>query len=439
MGIKDIINPKAAGIDIGSDKYYVCVAEGSYRVFGTYHEDCLEVAQYLMENGIESVAFESTGVYWIHLYDVLQSKGLDVCVVNPMQTKRRQGESKTDVSDCQWIRHLHVRGMLRGSFIPDEAFQEMRAIQRMREDHVRSRSQQESVMIKVLTMMNVRLKEVINSVTSVSGLAIIQAILAGERDPSNLLALTHKSIALKKSEELLKALKGNYSNHYVFMLRQSYENWVFFGKQIASCDEMLAAMMDKHIDENGHSDIEVSTKAKSSRTNNFPNIENLHEKVVRMAGGADLSAIACLSDYTAMKILMEIGTDLSRFPSAKHFTSWLGLAPKSYASGKTRRSAYSPCSNAGQIIRQAASSVLRSQHIGLGAKGRSIAARRGKSVAIKAVAREIAIIIYNTLVHGEIYVEQGVRKLEQKVRDKETKLINRLAEKLGYALIPTGT
>lgn len=439
MSIKDIINPQAGGIDIGSDKYYVSVSEGTYRVFGTYHEDCLEVAQYLIDNNITTVAFESTGVYWIHLYDVLQSKGIEACVVNPMQTKRRRGESKTDVSDCQWIRHLHVRGMLRSSFIPAEAFQQMRAVERMREDHVRSRAQQESVMIKVLTMMNVRLKEVINSVTSVSGLAIINAILAGERDPSSLVALAHKSITSKKGDNLQKALNGNYADHYVFMLRQSYENWVFFGHQIATCDEVLAAMMDKYIDQNGSKDIEVTTKPKSSRTNNFPNIENLHEKVIRMARGADLSAITCLSDYSTMKILMEIGTDLSRFPSQKHFTSWLGLSPKSYASGKTRRSAYSPCSNAGQIIRQAAGSILISRHTWLGAKGRSIAARRGKSVAIKAVAREIAVAIYNTLVHGEIYVEQGVQKLEQKIKDKETKLINRLADKLGYSLTPTGT
>lgn len=437
MSIKDIINPNAAGIDIGADKFYVCVAEGTYKVFTTYHEDCLAIVAYLKENGIRTVAFESTGVYWMHLYDVLQSAGLEVCLANPIQTKRRVTDSKSDVSDCQWIRHLHVRGMLRGSFIPAEVFQQMRMVLRMREDNVRSRAQQESILIKVLTMMNVRLKEVINSVTSVSGQAIIESIIAGQTDPKVLLSLAHKSITSKKSDALLKALDGNYLPHYVFMLSQAFENWTFFGKQIASCDERLAAMMDTHIDQNGYGQIPIDSKPKSSRSNNFPAIDDLHQKVVKMTGGLDLASITCVSDYTAMKLIMEIGTDLSRFPSHKQFSAWLGLAPKSYSSGKTKRRAYSPSTNAGQIIRQAASTVLLSRHNALGEFGRRISARRGRQVAIKAVARKIAVAIYNMLVHGQLYVEEGIQKYKQQIEDKEMKMLNRLANKLGFELSPS--
>jgi transposase len=428
--------PHAAGIDIGSDKFYVCVSDGEYRVFETYQEDCEKVAAYLLEHGIQSVAFESTGVYWIPLQEVLLNHGLEVYVVNPRQTKRRIGDTKSDVGDCQWIMKLHRDGYLRPSFFPEESILALRMLVRTREEHVRSRAQQENLIIKALTLMNLRLKEVINSVTSVSGLAVLKAIVAGERNGEVLLSFCHQSIQRNKSEAMLKALNGNFKSHYLFMLRQALESWEYFGSMMNQCDTEIAKMMDEYNKEHGTEDIEVKSSCKDSRTNNMPKIAGLHEKVIKMCNGADLTAIPCISDYTLMKFIAEVGTDLSSFPTYKQFAAWLGLAPKKNQSGKMKKNAYSPCSNGGQILRQAASSILNSKNLALGEFGRMIAYRRGKPVAIKAVARKISQYIYNYLVHGEIYVEKGAEEYKKRKLEKERKLLDKLARKLGMTLTP---
>lgn len=425
------VNPNAGGVDIGADKFYACAEEGKYKVFRTYHEDCLAVAAYFREHGVTRVAFESTGVYWLHLKDVLEAEGFEVMVVNPQQTKRRKCDPKSDASDCQWIRHLLINGMLRPSFFPDADVQQMRAVHRMREDHVRSRAQHESVIIKVLTMMNVRLKEVISSVTSVSGQKILRAIIAGERDAQALLCLAHESIKKKKSQEMLKALAGNYADHYVFMLSQAFSTWEFFEAKIDECDKLIAAMIDRYNAQQETSDIEVKTPPKASRTNNAPKTEGLHDKLVRMSSGRDMTSIPFISDYTQMKVLMEVGIDFSSFPTEKHFVSWAGLAPRVASSGASRRSIFSPATTVGLIIRQAASSALKSKHNSLGEFGRRIAIRKDKKAAIKAVARKIAVYIYRLMRYGEEYVEQGVQKHVEQIKAKELKMVERLAQKHG--------
>jgi transposase len=425
-----IVNPQAAGIDIGSDKFYVCVGLNSYRVFGTYHEDCEVLADYLQELAIKSVAFESTGVFWIHLKDVLDSRGFEICLANPRQTKQTKFNRKSDITDCQWIYQLHTYGLLQPSFFPESAIEEMRDLSRLREDHVRAKAQRENLMIKALTMMNVRIKETISSVTSVSGLAIIQAIVSGERDAEKLLALCHSSIIGKKGDRMLKALKGNFKPHYVLMLKQALEGWEFCSKQIKDCDQAIAELMEEYVKKKDLTDVQVTTKAKSSRTTNMPQIEGLHALLIKMTAGRDLTTIPFVSDYTAYKIVMELGTDLSKFPSVKHFVSWCGLAPKSKQSGKMKRNMKSPSTNVGQILREAVHAGLKSKHNSIGERGRRINARRGTSVAIKAMARMLAIEIYNTLVHGEMYVEQGVEKYKEKELLRKQKTLLRLAKEL---------
>ncbi|MFA5817803.1 MAG: IS110 family transposase [Bacteroidales bacterium] len=327
------IRENAARIDIGAKRVFVSVDEQEVKNFFTFTEDLEQLRDYLLKHKIVTVAMEATGVYWNILYEILEEAGIDVWLVDGRQTKQVPGR-KTDVKDCQWIQQLHSYGLLNRCFVVESDIKELRSYQRLREDHFRSAAMHVNHMQKALTEMNIRLKEVLSQIHGTSGLAIIEAILKGERNKEKLLRMCHSSIIKNKKEEVLKSLNGKYTQAGLFALQQAFESYNFYQHQIQQCDQML----DKVIKRMG----DGSTKQKSQRPrkpirHNKPDIDNLGMSLIKIFGGKDATLLSGITDYTWMQLLSETGTELSRWPSEKHFTSWLGLSPGQHSSGKTKR------------------------------------------------------------------------------------------------------
>jgi transposase len=421
------IRENAAGIDIGAKKVFVSVEEQEVKNFFTFTEDLEQLRDYLLKHKIETVAMEATGVYWNILYEILEEAGIDVWLVDGRQTKQVPGR-KTDVKDCQWIQQLHSYGLLNRCFVVESDIKELRSYQRLREDHLRSAAMHINHMQKALTEMNIRLKEVLSQIHGTSGLAIIEAILKGERNKEKLLRMCHSSIIKNKKEEVLKSLNGRYTQAGLFALQQAFESYNFYQHQIQQCDQML----DKVIKRMG----DGSTEQKPQRPrkpirHNKPDIDNLGMSLIKIFGGKDATLLSGITDYTWMQLLSETGTELSRWPSEKHFTSWLGLSPGQHSSGKTnrnKRKAGRP--KAGQIFRQIAQSLLTSKNIALGAFGRKLRARKGPSIAIKSMARKLAVLYWRVMVKGLEYVENGIKKYEEQLWAQRHKTLIRLATEL---------
>jgi transposase len=421
------IRENAAGIDIGARKVFVSVEEQEVKNFFTFTEDLEQLRDYLLKHKIETVAMEATGVYWNILYEILEEAGIDVWLVDGRQTKQVPGR-KTDVKDCQWIQQLHSYGLLNRCFVVESDIKELRSYQRLREDHLRSAAMHINHMQKALTEMNIRLKEVLSQIHGTSGLAIIEAILKGERNKEKLLRMCHSSIIKNKKEEVLKSLNGRYTQSGLFALQQAFESYNFYQHQIQQCDQML----DKVIKRMG----DGSTEQKPQRPrkpirHNKPDIDNLGMSLIKIFGGKDPTLLSGITDYTWMQLLSETGTELSRWPTEKHFTSWLGLSPGQHSSGKTnrnKRKAGRP--KAGQIFRQIAQSLLTSKNIALGAFGRKLRARKGPSIAIKSMARKLAVLYWRVMVKGLEYVENGIKKYEEQLLAQRHKTLMRLATEL---------
>ncbi|UII19799.1 IS110 family transposase [Fulvivirga ligni] len=347
----------AAGIDIGAKHIFVSLENKDVRVFETFTESFREASSYLLSEGIETVAMEATGVYWIILYEILESAGLDVWLVDGRQTRQVPGR-KTDVKDCQWIQQLHSHGLLNRCFVPDAQVKEVRAYQRLREDHLRTASMHVNHMQKSLIEMNIRLKEVLSQVHGASGLAIIEAILSGERDAQKLLSLCHSSIREKKASQVLKALSGYYTEAGLFALEQAFSGYKFYKQQIQACDHKLEEVMKRvnNYDSDMQSKNEIeSVKDRKPVRHNKPDIDHLGGHLLKIFSGKDATCLPGITDYTWLQLYSEIGLELYNWPSEKHFTSWLGLSPGQHQSGKknkTRNRKYRP--KAGQIFRQLA-------------------------------------------------------------------------------------
>jgi transposase len=384
------IRENAAGIDIGAKKVFVSIEGQEVKNFFTFTEDLEQVRDYLLKHKIKTVAMEATGVYWNILYEILDEAKVDVWLVDGRQTKQVPGR-KTDVKDCQWIQQLHSYGLLNRCYVADSDVKELRSYQRLREDHIRSASMHINHMQKALTEMNIRLTEVLSQIHGASGLAIIEAILKGERNKEKLLKMCHISIIKNKKDEVLKSLNGKYTQAGLFALEQAFDSYNFYQNQIQQCDQML----DKVIKRMG--DVGTDQKQQIPRKpirHNKPDINNLGISLIKIFGGKDPTVLSGITDYTWMQLLSETGTELSRWPSEKHFTSWLGLSPGQHSSGKTKknkRKAGRP--KAGQIFRQIAQSLITSKHIALGAFGRKLRARKGPSIAIKSMARNLQYYI----------------------------------------------
>lgn len=427
-----------AGIDIGARHIFVGIEEGEVRSFETFTEELYRARDYLLSCGITMVAMEATGVYWIILYEILEAAGLEVWLVDGRQTKQVPGR-KTDVKDCQWIQQLHSHGLLNRCFVPDDQVKQIRAYQRLREDHIRSATMHINHMQKALTQMNLRLKEVLSQVHGRSGLAMIKAILDGERHPDQLLALCHSSIRKQKAREVRKALHGHYTEAGLFALRQAYEGYQFYQQQIAACDEQIQQAMeqanDYHKNEEQRKKINATGKRKPIR-HNKPDVKNLGGHLLQIFGGKDATDLPGITDYSWLQLYAEVGNDLSKWKTERHFTSWLGLAPGQHMSGKMRKNKnkkYRP--KAGQIFRTIAQSLIESKKIALGAFGRRLKSKRGPSIAIKATARKLAILYWRLMNKGLEYTEQGIKAYEEKMKENKQKWFKKTAHELGYQII----
>lgn len=429
------IRKNAAGIDIGAKKAFVSVEGQDVKNFLTFTEDFEKLRDYLLEQKIATVAMEATGVYWNILYEILEEAGIDVWLVDGRQTKQVPGR-KTDVKDCQWIQQLHSYGLLNRCFVVESDIKELRSYQRLREDHLRSASMHINHMQKALTEMNIRLKEVLCQIHGASGLAIIAAILKGERNKEILLGMCHISIIKNKKEEVLKSLNGKYTTAGLFALQQAFDGYHFYQRQIQQCDQMLNNVLDIIKAKMGDRDNDQKTQSKRKPIrHNKPNINNLGSTLVTIFEGKDATALSGITDYSWMQLLSETGTDLTKWPSEKHYTSWLGLSPGQHSSGKTKRNKKKRGHpKAGQIFRQTAQSILTSKNIALGAFGRKLRARKGPSIAINAIARKLAVLYWRTMVKGLDYVENGIKKYEEILLAQSHKTLLRLANELNVQI-----
>lgn len=421
----------SAGIDIGSRSIFIGIEGKEVVSFGTFTSEFKKAATYLKENGIKTVAMEATGSYWVILYDILKNLGFDVWLVDGRQTKQVPGR-KTDVKDCQWINQLHAHGLLTRCFVAEASVKELRSYQRLREDHIRSMSMHINHMQKALIEMNIRLPEVLSQVHGMSGQAIIEAILEGERDPHRLLSLCHKSLIRNKSEEILKALEGYYSEHGLFALRQAYDGFLFYKTQIAACDKRISETLKK---QNGDFSDCPPEKGRKPIRHNKPQVEDLGRHLKKMFGGKDATMISGITDYTWLQLYTETGTELSKWDTEKHFTSWLGLSPGQNNSGKKRKAKAKGRPKAGQIFRIIAQSLLQSKDIALGGFGRRLRGRKGPGVAIKAVARKLAEQYWRLMVKGTDFIEHGIKNYELMLKIQKQKYLEKLACELNVNLV----
>ncbi len=424
-----------AAIDIGQEKIFLaCSGEETVRSFGTFSADLEVAAEYLLEHRIRKVAMEATGVYWIPLHDLLERKGLEVTVFNGAHARNLPGR-KSDVQDCQWHAMLHSHGLLVPCFIPGEDIRQLRCYYRLREDHLSIASQHIQHMQRALDLMNVRLHVVISQLQGVSGMRVIKAILAGERDPGALAALCDTRILKTKKEQLLKSLQGQWHEHHLFALRQAVESYEFCLNQMRACDREIEALLQRLTKDKPPQSPAPGSKPKVVR-HNAPQIPDLHRLLITLTGGVDATGLPGISPLNFMKLLGEIGTDLSKWSTAKHFTSWLGLAPGSSQSGKRRRRIPRRKTVAGQILRESAMSIAKSKHPALGAFYRRIKSRRGSSIAMVATARKLAVLYYNLFTKGLKYVEDGVSRYEERYRQQMLKYLTKTAQEFGMNLTP---
>jgi len=420
------LNEAAAGIDIGTEKVYVSPDGTAVDNFGTYTSEYHRLIHYLQQRGIQRVAMEATGIYWISLYNLLEDAGIRVSLVNPRETKQKKGK-KTDVRDCRWIQKLFSAGLLKESFIPEGKMLEIRYLVRERLDIIEMGSTYVNKMQRCLELMNIKLTEVISQVHGVSGMRMMKAIIAGQRDPQELLLLCNERIKKTKGAEVIKALEGNYNDTWLFMLDQNIKLWENHQQQITAIDSRIALLLGdltagKQLDES------ILGKVKPVR-HHKPQIDNLHETLVKFFG-VNVTSVSGINNYTLLRLLGETGVDMSRFETKKHFVSWCGLSAGHHQSGKRSKwIKQAPCNKAGQIFKEVAQSLENSKYIAIGAFIRRLKVRRGASVAYKAGARKVAEAFYNILTKGQAYVEYGIKQYEEQMKKRELSILKKLAKK----------
>lgn len=437
--IFETIHEHAAGIDIGAAKIFVSPDGTEVVSFDTYTSDYYRCVEYLQSKGILRVAMEATGVYWMALYTMLEACGFEVCLVNPRETKQIKGR-KTDVADCRWIQKLFTAGILRKSFIPAGRYLELRQLVRERLDFIAMGSSYIHKMQKHLELMNIKLTEVISEIQGASGIKIIKAIIAGNRDKEYLLSLCDAKIKTSKGALILKALEANYNESYLFLLEQNLLMWENHQQSILTIDKKIEQLLAVLAAEEATPSVPCTSCSRSKRIRHHaPQVEGLHSKLIQLYG-SDLSSISGINDYTLLRLIGEVGVDMGHFPTVKQFVSWCGLAPKHHQSGSmNKRVKGIKCNKAGQIFKMVAQSLLASKHIAIGAFMRKLRAKKDSAIAIKAGARKVAEAFYNALTKGMDYVEQGVRLYEQQLNQREKKVLQKLASKHNLQLIDIQT
>ena len=427
------VNLDAAGIDIGAEEHWAAVPPGrntegqDVRRFGAFTGELCALADWLKQCGIQTVAMESTGVYWIPLYELLVERGFEVLLVDARQAKNVPGR-KTDVLDCQWLQELHTYGLLRGAFRPVDQVCILRSYLRQRSMLVSYASHHIQHMQKALEQMNLKLSHVVSDITGLTGRGIIKAILSGERDPVKLAKL--RDPRCKSSEATVaRALEGHYREEHLFTLQQAVELVEFYQQQMTACDRQIEACLQQF--EEKSSETPVTTRRRKRRRGIAFDARSY---LYRMTG-IDLTQIDSIEGNTALTVISEIGLDMSRWPTEKHFGSWLGLAPGSKVSGGKRLSGRTkPSANrAAAALRLAAQSLNQSQSA-LGAYFRRLKARLGAPKALTAAAYKLARIVYRMLKYGAGYVDQGEAVYEGRYRDRLLRNLKRRAAELGFQL-----
>jgi len=432
MGELKKILENTAGIDIGSEKVFVAVEGKSVRNFRTFTSSYKELCTYLKENGVRHVAMEATGIYWCTLYDILEQAKFNVCLVNPSDTKNFPGR-KSDVQDCQWIQTLFSYGLLKKSFVPQDIVRKLRVYTRMREDKLQMGASHINHMQKSLVQMNIRLPEVLSQTHGASGMAMISAILKGERDAHVLLSYCTSDLRKRKGADILLALEGNYKEEYLFELKQAYDGYLFYINQVKLCDVEIEKIL-REFDSQSNTNFRDNKKPKAVR-HNKPDINKLHDLLLGIHG-SNATVLPGITDYSLMRLTAELGNNIYQWPNVKSFVSWLGLAPGKNQSGKmNKRSKKRAITRGGQIFKQAAQSMLASSKLGIGVFAKKLKARRGAGIAIKATARKIAELYYNLTKHGLNYVETGIEFYEQKQKEQQLKYLTKKANELNLQLI----
>jgi transposase len=432
------VHPAAAAIDIGATMHTAAVGpdrdKEPVRTFRTFTGDLERLADWFARCGIKTIAMESTGVYWIPVFEILQQRGFEVIVVNARDAKHVPGR-KTDVSDAQWLQRLHEYGLLRASFRPQTEIAGLRAYLRQRERLLDYAAAHIQHMQKALMQMNLQLHHVLSDITGVTGLSIIRAIVAGERDPS-VLASYRDRRCQASVETVCQALAGNYRAEHIFALTQALELYDVYQTKVLACDKQIEAIL-KRLKKSATPPANKLTPARQrTRQPNAPAFDA--RAALHAILGVDLTQIDGLGAYLALKLVGECGTSLAAWPTAKHFTSWLALAPHNKISGgkvlssKTRRTS----NRAASLLRLAAGTVGRTD-TALGAFYRRLSARVGKAKAITATARKIAVVFYNTLRHGMSYVDPGAAYYEDRYKQRVLNNLQRRAKSLGFVLQPS--
>ena len=434
----EIHNPNAAGIDIGSRSHFTAVGQGSDQVkeFGVYAEDHLALIEWLTENEITTVAMESTGNYWQNLFTSLQNAGFEVLLANGKFTKNIKGK-KTDVLDCQWIQKLHSLGLLSGSFLPDHTTEQLRTYCRHRTNLLNTAASTSKKMSKYLRLMNLRLDVVVNDICGLTGLSIISLVCKGETDPSKLAALRNGNCR-KSEEEIAKALQSNNRKDYLFALKQEFQTYNETQKKIAQCDKMIGRFMNSFFKKNPQlKKLKTSSKSYKRVTKNTPKNLDLNQIAYRYFGGVDLMSIEGISHSTVLSIMSEIGPKgFQKFKTGKQFSSWLRLAPNNKISGgKVLSNKIPKGSNRLKIaLRQAANVIGNLKNANLHNFFIRISIRKGRSAAITATARKLAIIIWNMVVNKDEY---RPRNQYEFLDEKRKRIVREMQKKIAKFEIKT--
>jgi transposase len=432
----EVVHPHAAGIDVGNSAHYVAVRPERdpepVRRFECFTADLYHLAEWLEGCGVKTVAMQSTGVYWIPLYEILEEHGFEVYLVNARHTKNLPGR-KSDVQESQWLLKLHTYGLLNNSFQPPAEIRVLRTYWRQRAEHVSGAATCIQRMQKALTQMNLQLANIISDLSGVTGQAIVRAIVAGERNPQKLAELSHPRIEASR-EEVAKSLEGNWRPELVFVLRQEVEMYDTYQRRIAECDQQL----QKHLASFADTELPQSPKAESKEkrvksTKNAPRFD-LSSELKRITG-VDLTRIDGIDVMVAQTLLSEVGMDMSRWNTEAHFSSWLGLCPDNRISGDKLlgKGTRHVVNRAATALRLAARNLIRSRSY-LGAQYRRLRTKLGAPKAITAMAHRLARLVYRMLKYGQRYVDKGTEYYENRYRQQQIHLLQKKAAKLGLQI-----
>ncbi len=440
----DICHPDSGGIDFGSRDLYLAIppqraAELDMEIvhrFDTFTASLEKCRDLIISTGLTTISMESTSVYWMPLYDILIEAGIEVCLVNPKKFRMVPGR-KTDVQDSQWLQTLHAYGLLRGSFHPDKKIDQLRTLMRHRDKMIQERTRFVQRMQKAMTRMNLLLHNVIDDITGVTGMAILKAIVAGERDAKKLAGFRNSRIKASE-QEIIQSLTGHYKEEQLFVLKQNFEFYTFTGTQIENTDKEIECLLKEFpLKKAINATCPKNHKNRNIKSKNSLTTEDSLEDMLYRQLGADLTSLPGMRGHTILQIISEVGTDMTKFPDARHFASYLGFVPRNKITGGRVISSRTDRikSHVSQAFRKVIPSISRSK-TALGAFYRRLAPRIGKGAAIIACCRKLSMMFYNALRYGTKFVEKGMEDYKQQQEKRKLKYLEKLAKQCNMELIP---